>query len=181
MPYIYDGVAVLAIIITLVAFVWMSIIDLKIRILPDELNIAVGVCGLIFHYATSWQYISPMQAFVGALSGGGLLLAIRAAANRYYGMDTLGLGDVKLLTAVGFWLGPENTMLAISAGAFAGLFHGILYIAYGKFIEKKDIAFRGLTIPAGPGFVVGALIIGVWFFQDLSLFSGATSVSSEYY
>lgn len=181
MPYIYDGLAALALTITLIAFLWMSIIDLKIRILPDELNLVVAVCGLLFHYVTGWTYLSPLQSILGAFAGGGLLLAIRAGANRYYGMDTLGLGDVKLLTAIGFWLGPENTMLAISAGAFAGLLHGILYMTYFNIVKRQGIAFRGLTIPAGPGFVVGAVIIGVWFFQDLSLFSAVTTASSEYY
>jgi leader peptidase (prepilin peptidase)/N-methyltransferase len=181
MPFLFDGLAALSIALTLIAFVWMSIVDLKIRILPDELNLAVGVCGLFFHYATSWQYLSPMQAALGAISGGGLLLASRAAANRYYGMETLGLGDVKLLTAVGIWLGPENTMLAISAGAFGGLIHGILYIVHARLFLKKEVAFRGLTIPAGPGFIIGALIVGVWFYQDLRLFTGGMASSGEYY
>lgn len=128
-PVIADIAALAAILGALVAFGWMSVIDLKIRILPNELNLAVAVCGLVFHFATGWQFVSPLNAFCGMLAGAGVLLAIRAVANRIYGMDTLGLGDVKLLAAVGVWLGVESTMLALSAGAFAGLIHGLCTLA----------------------------------------------------
>jgi len=178
MAYLWDSLALLCMVVTLFAFIWMSIIDLKIRILPDELNLAVAVCGLLFHFALNWSYLSPLECVMGALAGGGVLLAIRTVANRIYGMDTLGLGDVKLLAAVGLWLGPENTMLALSAGAFAGLFHGIFYLAYFNMVHKKGLAFRGLTIPAGPGFVIGAVGMGVWMFWGLRLF---TQASGEYY
>lgn len=178
MPYLTDYLAAASIAVTLIAFVWMSIIDLKIRILPDELNLAVAISGVLFHLATGWLYISPLMCLGGALAGGGLLLAIRAIANNIYGMDTLGLGDVKLLAAVGLWLGPEHTMLALSAGAFAGLLHGIVYMAYFNIVHKKGLAFRGLTIPAGPGFVVGALIVGIYMFHDLRLFGFG---QGEYY
>jgi leader peptidase (prepilin peptidase)/N-methyltransferase len=174
----WDIVAVLAILGTMIAFVWMSVIDLKIRILPDELNLAVGVFGVLFHLAIGWAYISPVETLIGAIMGGGVLLLIRAVANRIYGMDTLGLGDVKLLTAVGIWLGPEQTMMALSVGAFAGLFHGIIYLAYSNIVHKKDLAFRGLTIPAGPGFVVGAVAVGIWMYKDLPLFGAGLG---EYY
>lgn len=165
-----DSLALLSIVVAMIAFIWMSIIDLKIRILPNELNLAVAVCGIVFHFATSWSFVTPLGALIGMLSGGGVLLAIRAVANRIYGMDTLGLGDVKLMAAVGVWLGLENTMLALSVGAFAGLLHGIAYILYQNIVHKKGLAFRGLTIPAGPGFVVGSIIMGVWMFKDLRLF-----------
>lgn len=169
---IWDAVAALSIILTIGAFIWMSIVDLKIRILPDELNLLVGVCGLAFHFSLSWMYFTPLECMVGALMGGGVLLLIRGVANRIYQMETLGLGDVKLLTAVGFWLGPEHTMIALSLGAFAGLMHGIIYLGYANLIKKQDVAFRGLTIPAGPGFIVGALAVGIWLFHDLMLFAG---------
>ncbi len=169
-PMIADIAALAAIAGALVAFVWMSIIDLKIRILPNELNLAVALCGLVFHIATGWAFVSPLNAACGMLAGAGVLLGIRAVANRIYGMDTLGLGDVKLLAAVGVWLGVEDTMMALSVGAFAGLLHGVGYMVYQNAVHKKGIAFRGLTIPAGPGFVVGALVVGIWAFQDLRLF-----------
>jgi leader peptidase (prepilin peptidase)/N-methyltransferase len=165
-----DSFALAAIIICMIAFIWMSIIDLKIRILPNELNLAVAISGVVFHVATGWAYLSVAGAIWGLLIGGGVLLLIRAVANHIYQADTLGLGDVKLLAAVGVWLGPQETMMALSLGAMAGLFHGIGYLLYQNIIHKKGYSFRRLEIPAGPGFVVGAVFVGLWMFRDLRLF-----------
>lgn len=167
-----DFLGIAAILATFISFIWMSIIDLKYRILPDVLNLTVALCGIAFHMATEFRYITWEMMLLGALVGGGLLLLIRAAANWHYGMDTLGLGDVKLLAAGGIWLGPQDLMMALSAGAFAGLCHGLGYIAYMKIVKNEKVAFRGLTIPAGPGFIVGLLIVGIWKFWSYGSYLG---------
>lgn len=144
----------------------LSYVDLKIRILPNEMVLGFLVCGVIFHLTTLFRFLPPEQAILGACAGFVLLYLIRTLANRYYGQDALGLGDVKLITAGGFWLGIEGIFLALTLGATAGLLHGIA----GAFVKskrvKQPLALKGLEVPAGPGFAAGIVVTGLWQFRD---------------
>ncbi len=149
---------------------WLCAIDLKLRLLPDELTAALALCGILFAYAT-YPYNGPWyNALAGGLLGGGGLLLVRSIANRIYGFETMGLGDIKLLGASGVWLGFEGVLLAICVGAFAGVLHGVGALLYNRYIKGKQIHFREMTIPAGPGFCVGIIIIAIYLYHDLPLF-----------
>lgn len=147
-------------------------IDLKIRLLPNKYVGLFFLLGILFHILTGMTYTSVTDILGGILCGGGMLFTIRQIANKIYGYDTLGLGDVKLLGAAGLWLGLSDIFLAISLGAFAGLFHGIAYKFYKQKKSGKNIQLKGLTIPAGPGFIFGILIVGIIKFYTLPAYLG---------
>lgn len=144
----------------------LSAIDLKHWILPDELNLALAVTGIGFHFMTAYRFLDIQDIIVGGLLGGGLLYTIRFFANRYYGQDSLGLGDVKLLAAAGIWLGPDGVLQAITLGAFAGLIHGLFYAAAISIKNKSRFNIKRLMIPAGPGFCIGIFIAGCILFSS---------------
>lgn len=146
----------------------LSAIDLKYWILPDELNLALALCGIAFHIVTGYVFVGVKDMILGAACGAGLLYIIRFFANRAYGRDTLGLGDVKLLAAGGLWLGLDGTLQAITVGAFAGLVQGILYAALISLKTKQRFSIGNLSIPAGPGFAVGLAGIGWFMFGDFA-------------
>jgi prepilin signal peptidase PulO-like enzyme (type II secretory pathway) len=147
--------ASLALMIKLVA------IDLKTRLLPNIYVFPLFMLGLIFHALTAFIYDPPPQLFLGALAGGGLLYGIRAIANRLYQRDTLGLGDVKLMAAAGIWLGIDYIFAALSLGALLGVVHGLIYKVIHKARTGENLPLQKLTIPAGPGFIAGSLIIAL--------------------
>lgn len=139
--------------------------DVKEYILPDYLNAALALSFMAFHISTGWQFVTPAEALGGAFMGGGLLLLIRAAANKFYQTDSLGLGDVKLMTAAGLGLGHPAILIALSAGAFAGLLHG-LYIAYAhKRVNKGKIPLGQTNVPAGLGLTIGIALIILYQFR----------------
>ena len=141
----------------------LAIIDLRTFLLPNILVAPFALLAPLFHAATGFYYLSPFQLALGGCVAFLILYIIRAIANRYYGQDALGLGDVKLLGAAGFWLGTENVMMALTIGAFAGLIHGLAYALFLKIITKKTVSLRRLVIPAGPGFIIGIILTGGWF------------------
>ena len=150
----------------------LCVIDMKVRLLPNKYVAGFFLTGIIFHIATGFHFISPSNMALGMICGGGLLLIVRHFANKAYKRDTLGLGDVKLMGAAGIWLGVEHIFLAISLGAFAGLIHGLIYGYYKSKKTGKRISLATLSIPAGPGFITGILIVGVIKFQNLFILLG---------
>ena len=144
----------------------LSVIDLRVRLLPNKLVLPFAVLGICFHILTSWQYLSFTEVAAGGLLGFGVLYAIRAGANYVYKQDALGLGDVKLVGAAGLWLGPEMVMMALVVGATAGLLHGIAVGLTTAYKTKSRPNFSRLQIPAGPGFAIGIVLVAGYMFQD---------------
>lgn len=135
--------------------VWFLIpavaIDLRLRLLPDALTLPLLWAGLAAS-AIFRPFASPEAAILGAVGGYGLLFAVSWAAERYYGRPALGLGDAKLLAALGAWLGwpapAPVVFLAAVLGAAAAL-PGLL---------TRRLS-PGAEIPFGPMLAVAGLVV----------------------
>ncbi|MDB5490250.1 MAG: peptidase prepilin type [Micavibrio sp.] len=145
----------------------LSVIDLRVRLLPNTLVLTFALLGVAFHIATKGSFLTPLDMVIGAALGYGILFSIRFVANHLYQQDTLGLGDVKLLGAAGLWLGPEGTLAAMTLGAFAGMLHGLGVALYTALKTKSRPSLSRLEVPAGPGFAVGIIAVGLYQFGYL--------------
>lgn len=152
-----------SVVIAFFMLLWAGWIDLKLWILPNELLFVYGLMALPFHYAIDWVYGGWLYFMLGGMMGGVILLIIREAANRFYKMETMGLGDIKLMTAAGLWLGPQGVILTLAVGSFCGALH-----ALGLAVIKKQ-SLKRLMLPAGPGFIAGILLVSLWTYKDLIL------------
>ncbi len=157
------------IIIAIVLLAVLAVIDLKHYLLPNIYVAPLAISGALFHITNDFEVLSLNTIIFGALVGFLSLYLIRAVANYYYKQDSLGLGDVKLMGAAGIWLGLDSTLLALTIGAFAGLLHGLCYGFYQKNKHKKKIDFNTLSIPAGPGFIVGILFVAIPLYKNFVL------------
>ena len=79
--------------------------------------------------------ISLAGAVLGALVGGGSLWLVGEIWKRLRGVEAMGLGDVKMMFAVGALLGWRLTLLTIFLGAFVGALTGIVLVLRTK---EKD-------------------------------------------
>lgn len=143
-------------------------IDLRTFLLPNELVLGFATLGLVFHLTTLCAWIAPYDILLGGLAGFGSLYLLRFFANRHYGADALGLGDVKLIGAAGLWLGVEGVMMALFFGASASLLHGLGYALYEKKKTGEMPTMNDLRLPAGPGFVAGIMISGFILYRNFS-------------
>jgi len=75
--------------------------------------------------------------------------------------EAMGLGDVKLIAAIGTFVGWEGILFTIVAASFIGAAYGLAAIALGK-------RERSSKIPFGPYLAVGAVI---WLFWGNSIVS----------
>lgn len=96
--------------------------------------------------------VSLFGAILGGLVGGGFLWLVGAIWKKLRGVDAMGLGDVKMMFAVGALLGWRLTLLSIFIGAFAGAVIGVFVIARQK---EKDFQTQ---IPFGIFLGIGSIL-----------------------
>lgn len=96
--------------------------------------------------------VSLVGAVLGAIVGGGFLWLVGAIWKKLRGVDAMGLGDVKMMFAVGALLGWRLTLLSIFIGAFAGAIIGVFVIARQK---EKDFQTQ---IPFGIFLGIGSIL-----------------------
>lgn len=161
-----DIIAILCLIGAIGLLLTLAVIDFKTFLLPNIFVAPFALLGPIFHWSTDFYYLEVTHIVIGGVAGYGLLYLIRMAGNKYYGQDSLGLGDVKLLGASGLWLGIEGVLFAMTIGAFVSLIHGLIYATHLKIKTKEPFNLTRLAIPAGPGFIIGIIIIGGWLLKS---------------
>lgn len=110
--------------------------------------------------------VSLLGAVLGALVGGGSLWLVGEIWKRLRGVEAMGLGDVKMMLAVGALLGWKLAFLSIFMGAFSGALIGIILIS-----RQKDKSLQTL-IPFGIFLGIGSIIallfgdsIIRWYFE----------------
>ncbi|HEX8289012.1 MAG TPA: prepilin peptidase [Pyrinomonadaceae bacterium] len=104
-----------------------------------------------FQNYPSWL-VSLIGAVLGGLVGGGFLWLVGAIWKMLRGVDAMGLGDVKMMFAVGALLGWRLTILSIFLGAFSGAVIGMLVIYRQK---EKDLQTQ---IPFGIFLGIGSIL-----------------------
>src|SRR5690242_13454132 len=93
--------------------IWAAIEDLKSRRIPNWLTFALALGGV----ASSLMFARPIglgDAMLGMLVGFALPFVL-------FSLGALGGGDVKLLAALGVWLGPAGAFRAFIIAALVGL------------------------------------------------------------
>ncbi|MBA3884545.1 MAG: prepilin peptidase [Acidobacteria bacterium] len=103
--------SILTISVAVVAAVACAI-DLKERRIPNWLTFGAAFAGLVYQFAT--------HGFMGLLSGGAGLLVGIAVFFLPFALGGLGAGDVKLVAALGAWLGPYEIVWLALYAAVAG-------------------------------------------------------------
>ena len=96
--------------------------------------------------------LSLAGALLGALVGGGFLWLVGEAWKRFRGVDAMGLGDVKMMVAVGALLGWRLTLLSIFLGAFSGALIGGVVV-----MRQKDRDLQ-TQIPFGIFLGIGTIV-----------------------
>lgn len=83
----------------------IAIGDAKYRIIPDQLVILLGVCGVgLVSYQRNWDFVW------GALAGFLILFIMALIGRLLYGEFAAGGGDIKMFTALGVSLGLLGTL-----------------------------------------------------------------------
>lgn len=128
------------------------VIDYKLQIIPNRLNLTIFETGLIFAFLYGFSDVAiSINMILGMLAGGGIFLAITLLGGLVYGKEAMGLGDVKIMGGLGLYFGLANIVIVSVTSFLIGAVLSILLIA--TRLRKMDE-----YIPFGPFIVISALI-----------------------
>lgn len=123
----------------------LTMIDIDTFRLPDVLVRYVAAAGFLkMIFVAEPTFLSSM---IGAFGAGGIFFLIA-----YFYPDGMGLGDVKLVAALGIYLGYPDVFYAIFLASLLGVVVGGINF----FLRKKGLRD---PMPFGPFLAAGALII----------------------
>lgn len=152
----------------------LAVTDVRVRLLPDVVNLAGAIIGLIlsffiapvdgtalwlakkmFDFPPPQPAIAFADALIGGAVGAGLLWIVGEGYFRLRGREGMGLGDVKMMGMVGIFLGLKRTLLTVLLGSLLGSVIGIVIIL----ASRKG---RDYELPFG-AFLAGGALLVVYF------------------
>ena len=130
----------------LAALVVITVIDLRLQIIPDAITLPGTVVGFAANLAT--QRVSWVDSAIGIVVGGGIFWAILEGSLLLTGREGMGGGDVKLGAMLGAFLGWKVALLSIFVAVLLG---GVLALGLlaSRTTGRKD------PIPFGPFLAAG--------------------------
>ena len=142
--------------------------DIRARVIPNIITFPAIFCGMVFHlWHMGWNE-GLFFALKGLVVGGGLLIIP-------FILGGMGGGDVKLLAAVGTWLGGLVVLNVFFYGAIAGAFNALflmiikkhrfgfmriwndlfhLFITRKRLPPPKEVDGFPYTVPMAIGFLI---------------------------
>ena len=126
-------------------------IDIRHGIIPDWLNLAIAVLGLLRIFLAGDTSDAVMALGEGAIIGAVFWL-LRRLYFAFRGIQGLGLGDVKFLTAAGIWVGVAGIpMLLLVATITALTCVGAVQLSGRALTAQTSMSF-------GPFLAIGLLV-----------------------
>ncbi len=188
---------ILARVLVISGLIVATFVDFELFEIPDEVSIGGMVVAPLVSFLTPALHAdSPLAlqlsggaqvdrtgallaSLIGVAVGYGVLWTIAVAAERLYGREAMGLGDVKLLGAAGGFVGPVGALAALVAASFFGALVGVLNIARLVCFLRRRVRARhsarswsdtlaaarcaGQMLPFGPYLALGtALALVYW-------------------
>jgi len=131
----------------------LAAIDLRRGILPDALTLPLGAAGLLLAACDPAADL-PARLF-GALAGGGAFYAVRELHWYLRRREGLGLGDVKLLAAVGAWVSWDGLPSVVLLASLLGLGFAVMGTTGGEETKLED------RLPFGPCLCFSSWVVWV--------------------
>lgn len=128
------------------------VIDFKLQIIPNRLNLTIFEVGFIFTFLYGLSNVAiTINMLLGMLAGGGIFLLITLIGGMFYGKEAMGFGDVKLMAALGLFFGLSNIVIITLVSFLIGAILSIILLV--TKIKKSDE-----YIPFGPFIVIATFI-----------------------
>jgi leader peptidase (prepilin peptidase)/N-methyltransferase len=131
----------------------LSGIDLRTRLLPDQLTLPLMWLGLVASMDN--LYMPTKVALIGAALGYVSLWSVWWLFKQITGKEGMGHGDFKLLAALGAWCGWKAILLIVLMSSLVGAIIGSIWLA----AKGRD---RATPIPFGPYLAIAGWVVFFW-------------------
>tara|TARA_A100001035_G_scaffold162333_1_gene128429 strand:+ start:133 stop:897 length:765 start_codon:yes stop_codon:yes gene_type:complete len=153
--YFFYGISIttLLLIILSLSFLIIFFIDFKHYIIPNVLTFSMMFLGFIKSFIPNLNPIFPnyINSLIGGIFGYGIIWSIIFFYKQVRKKEGMGLGDAKLLSAIGFWFGWFSIPFVIFLSSLIAL----LSVAPSLINKSKKFSSQ---IPFGPYIILGTLI-----------------------
>ena len=135
------------------SFIIIFFIDLKHYIIPNVLTFSLMVIGFIKSFDPNLNPIFPnyINSLIGGIFGYLIIWSIIYFYKQVRNKEGMGLGDAKLLSAIGFWFG----WISIPFVIFLSSIIALLFVIPSLMKKSKKLSSQ---IPFGPYIIIGTLI-----------------------
>ncbi len=140
------------------------IIDYRLQIIPNRLNLTIFEVGLVFAFLYGLSNVAiTINMLLGMVTGAGIFLLITLLGGAFYGKEAMGFGDVKLMGALGLYFGLSNIIIITLVSFLIGAILSIILLIT-KLRKTNEY------IPFGP-FIVIATFISMYIpFEQIKTF-----------
>lgn len=139
----------------ILALLYLAFIDWRTFRLPNFMTLPLIVIGITFNWVSDLSFTSPASALLGATLGYGSLWALNTGYRLLKNRNGIGMGDAKLLAALGAWLGWGALPNILLIASITGLLGGIIWLKWNR--HKLGNAF-----PFGPFLAIAGIIELLW-------------------
>lgn len=139
----------------ILALLYLAYIDWRTFRLPNAITFPLIFLGIAFNAASDLRLTTPSSAFIGALLGFTSLWALNTAYRLLRNRNGIGMGDAKLLAALGAWLGWSALPSILFIASALGVIGGIFWLRWrGHQLQQ--------AFPFGPFLVIAGIIELLW-------------------
>ncbi len=165
--FYFFGISIesLLLIILSIFFLIIYFIDLKHFIIPNELTYPLIVLGFGKTFFTNQNYfIFPdyLNSIIGGVAGYTIIWLIIFLYKKLKNIEGMGLGDAKLLAAMGFWFGWICLPFILFFSSLIALITNVPSLLN----KTKDLQTK---IPFGPYIILGCIIYLLLFEKIIKL------------
>jgi leader peptidase (prepilin peptidase)/N-methyltransferase len=144
----------------LLSMLAITLIDLDHRIIPDEISLPGIVVGIL---ACPALQVPRLEGVIGAVAGGGALLAVALGYRAVRGIEGMGMGDVKLAAMVGAFLGWKGVLLTLILGSLLGSLLGIVLMGLRKADGRTALPYGTFLAPAAALVLLVGPRVWAWY------------------
>ncbi|MDC0236044.1 prepilin peptidase [Candidatus Pelagibacter sp.] len=167
--YFFYGITftTLWLIILALTFIIIFFIDLKHYIIPNSLTFPLIFLGFIKSFDPNLNELFPnyINSLIGGVFGYGIIWVIIFLYKVLRNKEGMGLGDAKLLSAIGFWFG----WIAIPFVIFSSSIVALLTVLPSLINKSKKLSSE---IPFGPFIIIGCILYIIFIEQYKNLLFG---------
>ena len=142
-------------ILLILVLLYLAYFDLRTFRLPDIITLPLIFTGLLFNSLLNQGFTSFQDSIIGAILGYTGLCLLNLLYRALKKQNGIGMGDAKLLAALGAWLGWQALPGILLMASLSGLIGGIIWLLWNK--QNHHAAF-----PFGPFLVIAGIIELLW-------------------